>query len=30
MRERVALFEGELEAGAAPNGGFRVVARFPT
>jgi signal transduction histidine kinase len=28
MRERVALFGGELEAGARPDGGFRVWARF--
>jgi signal transduction histidine kinase len=30
MRERVALFGGELETGARPEGGFRVRARFPT
>jgi signal transduction histidine kinase len=30
MRERVALFGGELEAGARRDGGFRVWARFPT
>ena len=30
MRERVALFGGELEAGKRPEGGFRVWARFPT
>jgi signal transduction histidine kinase len=30
MRERVALFGGDLEAGARPGGGFRVRARFPT
>jgi signal transduction histidine kinase len=29
MRERVALFGGELHAGARPEGGFRVAARFP-
>ena len=29
MRERVSLFGGELEAGPAPRGGFRVAARFP-
>ena len=30
MRERVALFGGELDAGPRPDGGFRVRARFPT
>ena len=30
MRERVALFGGELEAGTRADGGFRVRARFPT
>jgi signal transduction histidine kinase len=30
MRERVALFGGEFEAGPRPEGGFRVRARFPT
>jgi signal transduction histidine kinase len=30
MRERVALFGGELEAGPRRDGGFRVLARFPT
>jgi len=30
MRERVALFGGELEAGPRPEGGFSVVARIPT
>jgi signal transduction histidine kinase len=30
MRERVALFGGELEAGPRPDGGFRVRAQFPT
>ncbi|MFI0481331.1 sensor histidine kinase [Actinomadura sp. 9N215] len=29
MRERVALLGGELEAGRAPGGGFRVAARLP-
>jgi signal transduction histidine kinase len=29
MRERVTLFGGELQTGAGPDGGFRVVARFP-
>jgi len=29
MRERVALFEGSLEAGARPDGGYRVHARLP-
>ena len=29
MRERVALFGGELEAGPLGDGGFRVAARFP-
>jgi signal transduction histidine kinase len=29
MRERMALFGGELDAGRGPDGGFRVVARFP-
>jgi signal transduction histidine kinase len=30
MRERVALFGGALEAGPRTDGGFRVLARFPT
>ncbi|MDQ4098336.1 MAG: sensor histidine kinase, partial [Actinomycetota bacterium] len=30
MRERVALFGGELRAGPRPEGGFSVVARLPT
>jgi signal transduction histidine kinase len=29
MRERVAAFGGDLEAGPGPDGGFRVVARLP-
>jgi signal transduction histidine kinase len=29
MRERVALFGGDLEAGPGPDGGFRVAARLP-
>jgi signal transduction histidine kinase len=29
MRERVAMFGGELEASAAPDGGFAVRARLP-
>ncbi len=29
MRERVAVHEGELEAGPRPGGGFRVAARIP-
>ncbi|HEX5496439.1 MAG TPA: sensor histidine kinase [Mycobacteriales bacterium] len=29
MRERVALLGGELDAGPAPGGGFRVAARLP-
>jgi two-component system, NarL family, sensor histidine kinase DesK len=29
MRERVTLYGGTLEAGTAPEGGFRVRAEFP-
>jgi signal transduction histidine kinase len=29
MRERVALFGGELRAGKSPTGGFAVSARLP-
>ena len=29
MRERVAVFGGELAAEPGPDGGFRVRARFP-
>ena len=29
MRERVALYGGQLEAGAAVGGGFAVRATFP-
>jgi signal transduction histidine kinase len=29
MRERVGLFDGTLEAGARPEGGYRVHAHLP-
>jgi signal transduction histidine kinase len=29
MRERVALFDGRLDTGARPDGGYRVHARLP-
>jgi signal transduction histidine kinase len=29
MRERVAVYGGELHAGPVPGGGFRVVADLP-
>jgi signal transduction histidine kinase len=29
LRERVRLYDGELEAGSQPGGGWRVRARFP-
>ena len=29
MRERVALFGGELRVGPRPEGGYRVWARLP-
>lgn len=29
MRERAAAIGGTIEAGPRPDGGFRVIARFP-
>ena len=29
MRERVAMYHGDLEVGPGPIGGFRVAARLP-
>jgi signal transduction histidine kinase len=29
MRERVAMYDGEVEAGPRPDGGFRVAVRMP-
>ncbi|MEU6275225.1 sensor histidine kinase [Streptomyces populi] len=29
LRERLAVYEGELTAGPTPNGGYRVTARIP-
>jgi len=29
MKQRVAVYGGELEAGPRPEGGFTVRARFP-
>jgi signal transduction histidine kinase len=29
LRERVSLYDGDLDAGSQPEGGWRVRARFP-
>jgi signal transduction histidine kinase len=29
MRERISVYGGELEAGALPEGGYRLHARLP-